>query len=83
MALKPKGMPTGQPLIIHTIGNSLPRARYQRCQECDTLFLLPTVKSNQNAFCPRCHAKVHNGRDWSLTRLGVMAVMMLILMPIA
>lgn len=83
MALKPKGMTTGQPLIIHTIGNSLPRARYQRCQECDTLFLLPTVKSNQNAFCPRCHAKVHNGRDWSLTRLGVMAVMMLILMPIA
>ena len=38
---------------------------------------------NQSAWCPRCNAKVRDGRDWSLTRLGSMALAMLLLMPFA
>ncbi len=68
---------------IHAISQVLPQARYQRCPQCDTLFSLPTVKSSQSACCPRCDAKVHDGRDWSLTRLAAMAVAMLLLMPVA
>jgi paraquat-inducible protein A len=68
---------------IHAISQVLPQARYQRCPQCDTLFSLPAVKSSQSAYCPRCDAKVHHGRDWSLTRLAAMAVAMLLLMPVA
>ncbi|QCT21725.1 paraquat-inducible protein A [Jejubacter calystegiae] len=83
MTLKFRHPSSGNPLTIHAIGEVLPQSRYQRCPECDTLFLLPVVKSHQDAFCPRCHAKVHNGRDWSMTRLGAMAITMLLLMPFA
>lgn len=68
---------------IQAISQVLPEARYQRCPECDTLFSLPQVKSSQSAYCPRCDAKVHHGRDWSMTRLTAMAVAMLLLMPVA
>lgn len=68
---------------IYTVNPIQTSARYQRCPECDALFLLPQVKATQNAYCPCCDAKVHNGRDWSLTRLGAMAIAMLLLMPIA
>lgn len=68
---------------IHAISQVLPQARYQRCPQCDTLFSLPTVKPSQSAYCPRCDAKVHQGRDWPLTRLAAMAVAMLLLMPVA
>ncbi|MBU4680825.1 membrane integrity lipid transport subunit YebS [Cedecea davisae] len=68
---------------IHAISQVLPQARYQRCPQCDTLFSLPPVKSTQSAYCPCCNARVHHGRDWSLTRLGAMAIAMLVLMPVA
>ena len=68
---------------IDNISQTLPSARYQRCPECDALFLLIPVKATQNAYCPCCDAKVRNGRDWSLTRLGAMAIAMLLLMPLA
>lgn len=68
---------------IHAISHALPQARYQRCPQCDTLFSLPDVKSNQSAHCPRCNARIMNGRDWSMTRLSAMAVTMLLLMPFA
>lgn len=68
---------------IHSISHVLPQARYQRCPQCDTLFSLPDVKSNQSAHCPRCNARIINGRDWSMTRLTAMAVTMLLLMPFA
>lgn len=83
MALKFKRLLLDKPLAIHAIGASLPDARYQRCPECDTLFLLPQVKGNQDAFCPRCNAKVYHGRDWSITRLAIMALTMLLLTPFA
>lgn len=83
MAIKPTYIPDGKPLRLDKIGVALPRPRYQRCLSCDALYLLPTVKCTQNAWCPRCHAKVHNGMDWSLTRLAAMALTMLLLMPFA
>lgn len=68
---------------IDHVSHMLPSARCQRCHECDALFLLPQLKATQNAYCPRCDAKVRNGRDWSLTRLTAMAITMLLLMPVA
>ncbi|KOC89006.1 membrane integrity lipid transport subunit YebS, partial [Winslowiella iniecta] len=68
---------------IHAISHALPQERYQRCPQCDTLFSLPDVKSCQSAHCPRCNAKILNGRDWSMTRLTAMAVTMILLMPFA
>jgi paraquat-inducible protein A len=68
---------------IYAISQVSPQARYQRCPQCDTLFFLPAVKSSESAYCPRCDAKVHHGRDWSLTRLAAMATAMLLLMPLA
>ena len=68
---------------IHAISHALPQERYQRCPQCDTLFSLPDVNSRQSAHCPRCNAKIINGRDWSMTRLTAMAVTMMLLMPFA
>ncbi|RPE03104.1 paraquat-inducible protein A [Candidatus Pantoea deserta] len=68
---------------IHAISQPLPNARYQRCPQCDTLFSLPDVKSHQSAYCPRCHAQIISGRDWSMTRLTIMAAAMLVLLPFA
>lgn len=68
---------------IDHVSHMLPSARCQRCHECDALFLLPQLKATQNAYCPRCDAKVRNGRDWSLARLTAMAITMLLLMPVA
>lgn len=45
--------------------------------------MLPIVKRNQTANCPRCDARVSSGRDWSISRLAAMAVAMLVLMPFA
>ena len=83
MALKTRPITPTQKIRIQTIGTPLPWAHYQRCPQCDTLFRLPVVKSSQSAYCPRCNDKVRDGRDWSLTRLGAMAIAMLMLMPFA
>ena len=68
---------------IVKVSQMLPSARYQRCPECDALFILPQVTTRQSAFCPCCEARVRTGRDWSLTRLGAMAITMLLLLPVA
>lgn len=68
---------------ILAITGPLTKARHQRCCECDLLFTLPSLTRNQAAYCPRCNAKVVNGRDWSMTRLTAVAVTMLLLMPFA
>ncbi|MFH0475041.1 membrane integrity lipid transport subunit YebS [Kluyvera ascorbata] len=83
MALKTSRITPSKKIHIHKIDAPLPWAHYQRCPQCDMLFRLPVVKSSQSAYCPRCHAKVRDGRDWSLTRLGAMAITMLLLMPFA
>ncbi len=83
MALKIQHISLNKKIAIHHVGEALPRAHYQRCPQCDTLFALPVMKSHQSAFCPYCDAKIRDGRDWSLTRLAAMAVTMLMLMPFA
>ncbi|STW06274.1 membrane protein [Klebsiella grimontii] len=68
-------------MIVYSVSAPVAHAHYQRCPQCDLLFRLPVLKKNQSAWCPRCNAKVRDGRDWSLTRLGSMAIAMLLLMP--
>ena len=70
-------------MIVYSVSAPVAHAHYQRCPQCDLLFRLPVLKKNQSAWCPRCNAKVRDGRDWSLTRLGSMAIAMLLLMPFA
>jgi len=83
MALKSTRITPVKKIRIHAISEPITQAHYQRCPQCDTLFQLPVVKSHQCAYCPRCNAKVRDGRDWSLTRLGAMAITMMLLMPFA
>ncbi|TDQ24591.1 paraquat-inducible protein A [Raoultella sp. BIGb0149] len=70
-------------MTVHAVGSPLPQAHYHRCPQCDILFRLPVLKRNQSAWCPRCSAKIRDGRDWSLSRLGSMAIAMMLLMPFA
>lgn len=83
MALKTPQITPTKKIAFRSISEALPRAHYQRCPQCDLLFSLPKMRSHQSAYCPRCQAKIRDGRDWSLTRLGAMAVTMLLLMPFA
>lgn len=83
MALQTPRLTPDKKIAVHAIGDPLPREHYQRCPQCDTLFMLPKMKSHQSAWCPCCNAKIRDGRDWSLTRLGAMACTMLLLMPFA
>ncbi|WP_339057896.1 membrane integrity lipid transport subunit YebS [Candidatus Regiella endosymbiont of Tuberolachnus salignus] len=55
----------------------------QRCIQCDLLFNLPILHKKQRAYCPRCRAKIAMGQDWSLNRLMVIVIAMLVLMPFA
>ncbi|MFI3308625.1 membrane integrity lipid transport subunit YebS [Ewingella allii] len=68
---------------IRTLSGPLPQARYQRCNECDYLFSIPDLKKTQTAHCPRCNAKVEKGRVCSLSRLIIIAISILVLMPFA
>ncbi|MCP5762551.1 hypothetical protein NL346_28575, partial [Klebsiella pneumoniae] len=68
MALKTPQITPTRKIVVRTVSQALPRAHYQRCPQCDTLFMLPKMKSHQSAFCPCCDAKIRDGRDWSLTR---------------
>ncbi|TCL02356.1 membrane integrity lipid transport subunit YebS [Sodalis ligni] len=68
---------------IKHIHYALPQGRYQRCAQCDTLFILPTLHQNQDAFCPRCRAKVAHGHEWTINQLAILALTMVVLMPFA
>ena len=83
MALTTSRITPTKKIAIRSIGEALPRAHYHRCPEYDLIFSLPKMRSHQSAFCPRCQAKIRDGRDWSLTRLAAMAVTMMLLMPFA
>lgn len=83
MALKTPHITPTKKIAVRSIGEALPRAHYHRCPQCDLLFSLPRMRSYQSAYCPRCQAKIRDGRDWSLTRLAAMAITMLLLMPFA
>ncbi|MBJ7220625.1 MULTISPECIES: membrane integrity lipid transport subunit YebS [unclassified Brenneria] len=80
----PAPLPPSRPPCVDGAGVPARRAgRYHRCPECDAFFVLPELKHNQTANCPRCDARVSSGRDWSISRLAAMAVAMLLLMPFA
>ena len=83
MPIKTPTLKPAKKMVVHTVSTPLPYAHYQRCTQCDMLFRLPVLKRSQSTWCPRCNAKVRDGRDWSLTRLGSMALAMLLLMPFA
>ncbi|MBA7934513.1 MAG: membrane integrity lipid transport subunit YebS [Klebsiella huaxiensis] len=83
MPLKTPRITPAKKMIVHSVSAPIAHAHYQRCPQCDLLFRLPVLKKSQSAWCPRCNAKVRDGRDWSLTRLGSMAITMLLLMPFA
>ncbi|HHG8772886.1 TPA: membrane integrity lipid transport subunit YebS [Raoultella planticola] len=83
MPLKTQPITPAKKMIVHAVGQPLPQAHYHRCPQCDILFRLPVLKRTQSAWCPRCNAKVRDGRDWSLSRLGSIALAMLVLMPFA
>lgn len=83
MALNTPQITPTKKITVRAIGEELPRGDYQRCPQCDMLFSLPEINSHQSAYCPRCQAKIRDGRDWSLTRLAAMAFTMLLLMPFA
>ncbi|HEY0208482.1 membrane integrity lipid transport subunit YebS [Acerihabitans sp.] len=70
-------------MIIQHIHGALPQGRGQRCAQCDALFILPALNQHQDAFCPRCRARVAVGNEWNINRLAVMAAAMLLLMPFA
>ncbi|OAT21598.1 membrane integrity lipid transport subunit YebS [Proteus myxofaciens] len=54
------------------------------CPECDCLVTLPLLlKRAEDAYCPQCQAKLASSRDWSLTRLLILSITMLILASIA
>jgi len=83
MALRASQITPDKKISIHAIGSPLSPTEYHRCPQCDILFSLPVVKASQSAYCPRCDAKIRDGRDWSLTRLAAMAITMMLLMPFA
>ena len=62
MARKPRTALTGEKLTIHSMSEPLPQAHYQRCPQCDTLFMLPVVKSTQSAYSLTCRLQKENGR---------------------
>ncbi len=70
MALNTPQITPTKKITVRAIGEELPRGDYQRCPQCDMLFSLPEINSHQSAYCPRCQAKIRDGRDWSLTRPG-------------
>ncbi|AOV96878.1 Paraquat-inducible protein A [Edwardsiella hoshinae] len=57
--------------------------RRLRCPQCDALCHLPPIAADQTAYCPRCQARLYEGRDWSLIRLSVLALTLLLLLPLA
>ncbi len=61
----------------------LSEQHYKRCPQCDLIFQLPALDKRFVAYCPRCHAKICSGYDWSMIRLTALAVAVLLLMPLA
>jgi len=75
--------PVSRNMKIQHILSAIPAGRYHRCPQCDWLFILPDVGKNQDAFCPRCQARVARGNEWAINKLAAMAATMLLLMPFA
>ena len=55
----------------------------QRCCYCDQKIHSPNFSARQVIVCPRCLSQLNDGRSWSLTRLLILSITLLMLAPIA
>ncbi|WP_272676817.1 membrane integrity lipid transport subunit YebS [Providencia huaxiensis] len=56
---------------------------FQRCNHCNQKLLTPQFSIRQVVVCPRCFSQLNDGRSWSLNRLSILAITLLMLAPIA
>lgn len=55
----------------------------QRCCHCNQKILTPRFSLRQVVVCPRCSSQLNDGRSWSLNRLSILSMTLLMLAPIA
>lgn len=55
----------------------------QRCSHCNQKILSPSFSARQVIVCPRCLSQLNDGRSWSLNRLLILSITLLLLAPIA
>ncbi|HBO22924.1 membrane integrity lipid transport subunit YebS [Providencia sp.] len=55
----------------------------QRCCYCNQKIHLPNFSVRQVIVCPQCLTQLDDGRSWSLNRLLILAITLLMLAPIA
>lgn len=55
----------------------------QRCSHCNQKIHAPPFSPRQVIICPRCTSQLNDGRSWSLSRLSILAITLLMLAPIA
>ncbi|MEY0597487.1 membrane integrity lipid transport subunit YebS [Providencia alcalifaciens] len=55
----------------------------QRCSHCNQKILAPRFSLRQVVICPRCSSQLNDGRSWSIKRLSILSITLLMLAPIA
>ncbi|WBA58865.1 membrane integrity lipid transport subunit YebS [Providencia sp. 21OH12SH02B-Prov] len=55
----------------------------QHCCYCNLKLSIPPHNARQVVVCPRCHSQLDDGRSWSLKRLFILSITLLMLAPIA
>ncbi|AFH92068.1 TPA: membrane integrity lipid transport subunit YebS [Providencia stuartii] len=55
----------------------------QHCCYCNLKLSIPSHDTQQVVICPRCHSQLDDGRSWSLNRLFILSITLLMLAPIA
>ncbi|MEQ5183945.1 membrane integrity lipid transport subunit YebS [Providencia rettgeri] len=55
----------------------------QRCCHCNQKIVTPPFRPRQVIVCPRCSSQLNDGRSWSLRRLALLSITLLLLAPIA
>ncbi|MTC59136.1 membrane integrity lipid transport subunit YebS [Providencia rustigianii] len=55
----------------------------QRCCYCNQKIMTPPFQSRQVIVCPKCSSQLNDGRSWSLRRLSLLSITLLMLAPIA
>ena len=55
----------------------------QRCTYCNRKIRTPSFSPRQVIVCPNCFSQLNDGRSWSLNRLLILSITLLMLSPIA
>ncbi|WP_140187260.1 membrane integrity lipid transport subunit YebS [Providencia stuartii] len=55
----------------------------QHCCHCNLKLSIPPHDTQQVVICPRCNSQLDDGRSWSLNRLFILSITLLMLAPIA